>query len=270
MVQVLPYQPSFGEQLGPVLQQAMQNVQQGFQNRRDQQILQGLGNPALSPMQQIQAFGSLSPQRQQFLGPLIKEQIKLAPAQQEKAQQVQNMQTAFKELESLVDVTGPFGLGHYGSERHGQRERFDTQAFWLTDQVYTHFNKGQISDKKLKLIREQLAPKSSLSIEQNKARLDALRRVMNLPPDMEKDKVNSIVDKEIKSTKSGKSPDVALIPKGEAAPPAASAPDLSKKVSTTPGKTWVISPKGNKVEIPDDQLQAALSSGGKLYEPTGV
>jgi len=87
-VQVLPYVPSFGERLADTIGQGLGNIGSSyFQgkkaeqiNAKDQDIINQLGAPNLSPLQAITLVSKLSPQKQQsvsnMLGPLLKEQAK--------------------------------------------------------------------------------------------------------------------------------------------------------------------------------------------------
>lgn len=72
MVQVLPYVPSFGEKLAPVLSQAIGDVAQGFKQKSARERFHSLLNPPAptgegeAPMDQMNAIGAQSAQR----GPL--------------------------------------------------------------------------------------------------------------------------------------------------------------------------------------------------------
>ena len=66
-IQVLPYVPSFGEQLAPVLAQALGDVgkglQQRFVNRQDEKIIGKMFDPNLTDLQRIELSLKLSPER---------------------------------------------------------------------------------------------------------------------------------------------------------------------------------------------------------------
>lgn len=86
MPNVLPYIPSFGESLAPILTQVGGAINAGIQKRvgdkKDAQIFDQLQNTQtpLSPLQQISLISKLSPERQKtaasLLGPILKEQEK--------------------------------------------------------------------------------------------------------------------------------------------------------------------------------------------------
>jgi len=274
MVQVLPYVPSFGESLAPIAAQAGVNVFQAFQEQRakknDERIINSF-DPNDSPINQIQKFSQLSPQRQQTIAPLLQQLMKT-----QGAQQVQNQKASIKQQEtqakeakekaekeeataglksaldwldenqtyagsSTIPFTKSFTAGGLNREAVGKRAEIDATGFWAADQVFTHFNKGTVSKEKLAVIQKDLAPRSGISEREYKARVSALRRMSNLPADISKEEFNKQLAKEVKNAKSGKG--------GE---------------ESSSAKTWVISPNGKRVQIPSDQVQAALANGGTL------
>jgi len=91
MVQVLPAAPTFLEWLGPSLFQLGQAAGQHYAGKKraaqDQQILQQLENPQLSPIQKIALAGKLSPEKGKVYSSLLAPMLK----QQEKGQQEQNI-----------------------------------------------------------------------------------------------------------------------------------------------------------------------------------
>lgn len=234
MVQILPRVPGFGEKLIGSLSGAAEDVIGGLQqkavNDRDQKILETFGDPTKTPMEYIQAFSKLSTQRQQALSPLVTQLLKSQQpgkaqiAQEEKEQVKKNLAVTLDELEEKTPYVGtqaipftknfepsalvsPF-LGPMGSvlpnvnrKAVQERELIDSQGFWATDQTYTHFNKGTVSDAKLQLMKKDLAPHSGLSERAYKARIQALRRISNLPSNVGKEKFEAVLNKEIKAVK---------------------------------------------------------------------
>ncbi len=225
MVQVLPAVPSFGEKLANVLGQAGSDVAQGFiqrnQNQKDQEIINSF-DPNASPIDQIRRFSQLSPQKQQALTPLLQQYLKTQGTQQA-AQQKQEAEALKKQEESAglknaldfldenIEYSGTKYIPGFKSFTAGglkrdvveKRAEIDSTGFLAADQIFTHFNKGTISKDKLKVIQNDLAPKSNLSERENKARINALRRMANLPKDISPEKFNKILDKEVKSAKKG-------------------------------------------------------------------
>lgn len=268
MVQVLPYVPSFGEKLASSFGQAIGDIGQGYiegkQKQRDDQSLNEIvSNPNLTPMQQIQAFSKLSPRSQQTLTPLFNtllqtqgraqvEQGKIASKKEEKQLAQEEDRKGLEEgldfITKNIGYTGnqyiPFTQSWTGGgvnrEAVQMREEIDATGFLAADKVFTHFNKGVISKDKLRVIQEDLAPNSKLSERKNLARVAALRRMANLPPDISQEKFNKELAKEKKAAKNG---DLGPIPKG---------------------KSWIISPKtGNPIQVEDDKVEAAIAAGGR-------
>ena len=233
-IQILPQVPNFGSQLAQVLGQAGTNIGQGLvqrhQNTQDQKILESITESS-SPMDVIKKFGALSSERQKTMSPVLQQYVRGSQAyqaqnakqqakQQAEVDLKQNLEEGFQELEGLLPSTGSEGWGNiesmvgaeggqagtWGGLNRGaveRRERFTKQGFWLTDQVYTHFNKGTISMPKFEQMKEELAPRADLSERQNKARIDSLRRISALPKDISSKKADKIIDQEITKVKKG-------------------------------------------------------------------
>lgn len=222
MVQVLPAVQGFGEKLANVLGQAGTDVFQGYQqyrsNQKDQEIINSF-DPNASPIEQIKKFSQLSPQKQAAVTPLLQQYLKTQGtqqvAQQKQQQETEGLKNALDFLDQNIEYTGatfipgtksfgaanrPFTMNREGLQK---REEFDTTGFWAADQVFTHFNKGTVSKEKLKVIQKDLAPRADLSERKNKARIDALRRMANLPADISPEKFNKILEKEVKSANKG-------------------------------------------------------------------
>lgn len=124
---------------------------------------------------------------------------------QEKQQEIQGFQNAFQTLEEMLPYTGvttipgfkSFTGGGLRRETVEKRENFDKLGFWLTDKVFTHFNKGVVSQPKFKEIKESLAPRADLSERQNRARINALKTISNLPSDTTSKEFDKVADRQI-------------------------------------------------------------------------
>lgn len=246
MVQVLPYVPSFGEQLGPVLGQAVGNIgqglQQGSQNKRDEQIIQSFDQTD-SPINQIQKFARLSKAKQEALSPVFQQMIKTQGAQQgAQQQQVQEHEDISKTINSMVDVLseGKVGLGNIFNKvtAKGRENRayYDELALGVERRLADMVGKGALSKTRFDYLKSKL-PNSHDTDATNRGKLRALAQEFKV---------------EIKNPEFKKYLDEAK----------QSSPEGDVKGSAD-GLTWVISPSGKKVQIPNDQVDAALSSGGK-------
>src|SRR6266404_195775 len=118
MPQVLPYVPSFGEQLIKSIGGASGDVAQGFQQRaqhqNDQRILQSF-DPNDSPVNQIQKFAQLSQSKQQALTPLFSQYLKTQSQQQMKTQKAEEEKAPIKSaLETVERQRELLKEGHLG------------------------------------------------------------------------------------------------------------------------------------------------------------
>lgn len=174
-MQILPEVPSFGTQIA-------RNIGSGL----GQGINSGMDFASKLAMQRQKSQGD-------FASKLALHQAKNDIDQQAKRQEAEKGDQGFKDsldwLDQNIEYTGPVAkftklAGIPGTEAFGKRAEFDAQGFWATDKAFTHFNKGQISREKLKVIQNDLAPRSDLTQKTNKARISALRRLSNLPSDI--------------------------------------------------------------------------------------
>lgn len=85
-----------------------------------------------------------------------------------------------------------------GTEAFAARKQLDTQGLLFADKIYTHFNKGTVSDKKMDLIVKKLAPNSELTESENNARINSLIRIMGLPSDASEAEVDKVFKEEQK------------------------------------------------------------------------
>lgn len=194
MVQILPYVPSFGERLAPVLAQAGTDIFKGFQqrnaNQKDQEIINSFDQND-SPINQIQKFSKLSAQRQETIAPLLQQLLKT-----QGAQEIQNQKSAAKQQEkqaaeqkehedisqtvnSLLDEleTGKVGkFNQYNkltSKGREHRAYFDELALGVEKRLATMVGKGVLSQARFAYLLKNL-PKSSDTDATNRGRLKAL------------------------------------------------------------------------------------------------
>jgi len=247
MVQVLPYVPGFGEKLAAALGQAGGDVAQGFiqrnQNQNDQRILDSF-DPNASPIEQIKHFGKLSPQKQQALVPLLQQLMKSQGANQVANQKIEAKQQekALEEQKSHEDISQTVNSlmdelekGHVGKYNqinklfeYGREDRayFDELSLGIERVLAGLVGKGALNQQRFAYLMGKL-PNSEETDATNRGRLKALAEEFK------------VIRKKTGESEKG----------------------FKQSSSET---TWVISPSGKRVQIPSDQLQAALSSGGKL------
>lgn len=151
---------------------------------------------------------------------LMNDALKKGQEQQQQAEESQGVSDALNWLDENAEYAGSTlypGKSFLGGKSKGNRftifdlpinraasgtrEEIDATGFWVTDKIYTHFNKGQISNVKLETIRKDLSPRSDISERAYKARVAALRRISNLPPNAPKSVVDQTIDREIKAVK---------------------------------------------------------------------
>jgi hypothetical protein len=143
----------------------------------------------------------------QFQGKAL-EQKQQQEVQKEQREQ-QETKTQIQELRDDISYTGyPIFSGIKplvgkipGTEAHRKRKGFEKSSIWITDKIFSHFNKGTISKPKLELIVKDLAPHPDLSQSENLARLDALDRAIGLPRDATYNDLKSIIGEKSESKK---------------------------------------------------------------------
>lgn len=201
MVQFLQRPRSFGEQIGEQLGSGLSQgidfaAQAGLEKYKNEQ-----------KQKQLMLQGLLKNQGMQHKQ-LAKQQETVA----KEAKDTQGLAETLDFLDENIDYVGntklpwsksflsegPLPLNRKGVET---RADIDSSGFLAADQVYTHFNKGQISEFKLELIKKELAPNSKLSEREYKARISALRRISKLPRNAPQSVVDKTIDKEIKAVK---------------------------------------------------------------------
>lgn len=213
-IQVLPYVPSFGERLTPILNDALANIGQGVgrmqRNKSDQAVLSSIQSGNLSDIGLASAWDKLSPEARKTYEPFLSSQLRTQEnetklkqkeesakrtAEAEKASTREELIPASKALDQLIDKAA------YGAGGIGASAELDASGFWYTDKVYTHFNKGVVSNVRFKNMKDDLAPNASQPPSVNRARLAALNRMAGLPADISSDKFDKVLEKEIKDVK---------------------------------------------------------------------
>lgn len=123
-------------------------------------------------------------------------------AQQEKIQ----LNNEFKELESLGEYGGRFGINAtWGkipwTEAHAKREELDKLGFLVADKIFVKFNKGVLSTPKFQYVKEELAPNASMSDASRNGRIRALKVFSGLSPDISPEAFNAVADRQIAQIK---------------------------------------------------------------------
>lgn len=225
MPQILPGNPTFAQQLLPQINQSLgqvlQGVQKGASNSADQSAFDKIANlPSESTWQQkVGALQGLSADKLKYLSPILGNIINNGGEQsakaQEKSKETESIQNSFDSLEQNTELASRGGIHPIkrlksefakGSDYSQVASDYDSTGFFLTDKLFTHFNKGTISKDKLKLVQD-LSPNSKLSQSQNKGRIQALKRLFDLPSDASSEKFNkelAVAQREIKTDNSTK------------------------------------------------------------------
>ncbi len=230
--QVLEPNPGFGSRLGAALgggigQGLSQQLNQMLEQKQRKKQLEGL-TPFLEqlnvPKEGIQQMidAGLDPQLvASFIPHLQKNQIAQQKAQQEQEEQDAEAQQAEENLNYIdenLDYTGSplapgksfASEGEFGRIWHPKayetRKEITNRGFWTTDKLYTHFNKGTITDAKLELIKKELSPRGDISPEDNRARINALKSMMKLPKNLSQKQFDKVADQKIREVNKGKDP----------------------------------------------------------------
>lgn len=224
--QMLPQQPSFGSQLGSQLGSGIsqgigESLGNYFKQKQNARALEGLKPFYLEaglPEDQFESFKNSGLSASEAT-PLLKEGIsnrqqaaikqqeqqqKALLEQQKEEKELSGLKSTLKQLREDIGYTGARIPGKSffgdipGTEAFGKRKEFDAAGFLAADTVYTHFNKGTISEAKLEVIKNDLSPNSKFSERENLARINALERIMGLPSNTPPEKVDKIIEHEKK------------------------------------------------------------------------
>lgn len=222
--------------LGRAAGQASQAFGQYRSHKNDEKIISGF-DPSMPAIDQIKNFAGLSREGQQTFAPIYDRLLQTQGAEnvaQMKAQQ-QQQQLAAKQfadererdfkasekqkvidqekavdsgivsrMEELLPYTGisiaqKSGFNRlFNTDERGYREEFDKNGFLLADKAYNKLNNGVISDKKLNLIKEDLAPNSDYTNKINQARISALVRILDLPQNTSEKEFDKVLEAEKK------------------------------------------------------------------------
>jgi hypothetical protein len=231
MVQVLPYVQTPLEQLTPYITQAAGHVgtairQHGI-NKSDQSILAQLQSQTqdgqVSPVNFYTQWGKLSEGARKKYEPFLQSHLRTQEAQAKeeiKTRGALNKEEAEKKvlqkeigtgLDRLEELSSKY-VGNYNiknkllgelpfTETAEKREELDKLGIWEADRVYTHFNKGVLNQAKWNDVKNQFAPSTKNTHAQNKARINALREIIGLPPGISSAKLDKIIDKEVDKIK---------------------------------------------------------------------
>lgn len=248
MVQFIPRtRGTFGEQMAQSLgagasavanqygQLAQQLALEKHKQQQFSNLLGKFGGEEMTP-QQMMLIGKSNPELIPFLSQIVKskttrdiEESKRLDAERAEIIKKEEEQAPVREsldwLDENLKYTGSTGfpglfagntenfLGQIpNTEAYEKRQEFTNTGWWVTDKVYTHFNKGVISDKKLKIIQEELAPRGDLFQSKNKARIAALRRLYNLPKNISSAAFDKQLEREVKAVKKIPSPEGQELP----------------------------------------------------------
>lgn len=179
---------------------------QGVQNHSQAQQLKG-ENEALGRETGVNLSGIRDPDLRKIL---VQNSMKQrGSAKDSESEEFSGLKNSLDWLDENIGYTGnkyiPFTKSFTGGglnrETVGKRAEYDSAGFLAADQVYTHFNKGTISEAKLELIKKDLAPNSNLSERENKARVSALRRISNLPKNTNSKAVDKLINQELTAVK---------------------------------------------------------------------
>ena len=252
-IQILPSAPSFGSRLAQALAGAGANVAEGFakrtQNRNDQKILEGF-NPESSSMDLISQYGKLSPESQKNLQPLVntflqnKGKLEVEGLRQnQKNQQLQQKEQAkqAEEQKAQAEWQDIFKNLEENNESGAlQIPFFKSMLGWIDwDKLQENREAFDVMAFQLERYARAAHTKGALS---TKVYQSLLSKLPGSKYSQSQNRGRVKAWKEV-LLKDPNTPD-----------------DLNV---AEPEKTWVISPAGNRVQIPNDQVEAALSSQGR-------
>ena len=121
------------------------------------------------------------------------EERKVAREKQEKESENEGLRNSIQFLESkLPEVGKTFGAVSgfnkiFDRQQIQDREEFTATGQQLADTAYSRVNKGVQSTEKIKLWKENWAPNAELSERVNIARINALKRFLNIPENASKE-----------------------------------------------------------------------------------
>lgn len=208
IIQEKPEEPSFAERLlsgvGAGAEHAAMSIPQMIQNKRNEEDSKEFYKRLTG-----QDVTGASPREREILLENYFKNQELQAKDKKNNKDFEGLSNTLDWLEDNYKYAGstkiPFTksntLGGLKRTVIGKRAEIDAAGFWATDQIFTHFNKGTVSKEKLKVIREDLAPKSDISERKYKARVSALRRIANLPRNISKRKFDNVIEEEVEKVK---------------------------------------------------------------------
>ena len=233
MVNILPKVPSFGERIGASLgaglgagmsKAADFATQLGLEEAKGQReknlFSQMLGNGS-------EGYGGEEPSyskniaEEAYFAEKYPKASKLIQANREKKEAFQGAKDSLNWLDKNIMYSGTFGVSpewggleaqgiglglkdETGKQLSNQeiksiREGITNTGLWVTDKIFTHFNKGTLNKAKWESLKEDLAPRADLPPKVNRARIDGLKRILGLPSDAPRKIVDKVIDGEVKA-----------------------------------------------------------------------
>jgi len=206
---IIPRQPGFAELALGGLQQALPSIQDLIlkqqKDKQIQQILSQIGAESSSEngpgWEHLLALhnagaGDLATSLAPFAAANYKDQIAEKTEERKKEGAREEIRPVSERLQQLINKLG---------SQPGNKEmsdELDTLGFWYTDKIYTHFNKGVISNIKFKNLKDTLSPNSSDRPETARAKLRSLNVIAGLNPDISPKNFDKVLDSQIKKVKS--------------------------------------------------------------------
>ncbi len=253
MVQVLDETPYPGQSL---INKIEKGVGSYLDKRNDEKLIKQLSTDKnLTDIERIGIASRLSPDRQKAFLPLYSDlmqtqqkmglqqhevDVKRQAEELEEAKLNQEVQGTINELADKV-VEGDVGvfsnLNKLTSKGRETRAYFDELSVGIEKRLAAMVGKGALSEKRFAYL-QKLLPNSNDTLATSRGKLKALAKEF-------KGGVPNAFQEEEKKKESAKTA-------------------KRQKIAATQGKVIIISPSGEEVQIPKDQLEAALASGGQL------
>jgi hypothetical protein len=228
MVQILPYVPSFGEKLAPVLGEAIGKVGQGFQlgaqRKSDALKHEILGDSNRTLTERIKAFQGLSPDAQKSISPIfgsmIKQEMKDTSEKSAESRKTEKKREhlggVLDELESLkeyagstkVPFTSSFQAGPGGLNRTGieKRASIGPLALTLEGVLRDMTTKGTLAASTFERLVKEI-PNEEMSEREYQGKINGFRKIL----ESEKPEVRKAVQDNLakKTEKQSLTPDLA-------------------------------------------------------------
>ncbi len=202
MVQVLPYVPSFGERLTPILNEALGKVGEGFsklqKRKSDQAILEAIRSGKSSDTDLMTLWNRMSPEgrkeNEAFLNSQLriqesthKEELKRETEDIQKAEKSEGILASAKKMRDLIKYTGStkipftssFNAIRGGLNREGlqKRNKFDVLAASAASFFRDLETKGQLPLGLYEEVIKPRLPNSELEERENLGRIEGLEEL---------------------------------------------------------------------------------------------